>query len=148
MTNRLGWSGDPRPLWKLWDEFGIQDAKMIGYWDVACPVKTNVDKILATVYHKRGKTLVALASWATEPHICRLTIDWKSLGLDPHKARLFAPEIHGLQSPAVAGPTDEIPVMPGRGWLLMIDEEQHMAPAFPIPNAYEGRSLLVNDLFN
>ena len=33
MTNRLGWSGDPRGLWKVWDEFGIAEARMIGYWD-------------------------------------------------------------------------------------------------------------------
>ena len=24
MTNRLGWGGDPRPIWKFWDDFGIQ----------------------------------------------------------------------------------------------------------------------------
>ena len=30
MTSRLPWAGDPRPLWKVWDEFGIADARMIG----------------------------------------------------------------------------------------------------------------------
>ena len=24
--------GDPRPLWKVWDEFGIHEARMSGYW--------------------------------------------------------------------------------------------------------------------
>ena len=27
MTSRLPWAGDPSGLWKLWDEFGIQDSK-------------------------------------------------------------------------------------------------------------------------
>ena len=25
MTTRLGWSGDPRPIWKFWDDFGIDN---------------------------------------------------------------------------------------------------------------------------
>ena len=32
MTTRLGWSGDPRPLWKFWDEFGMarhRDARLV-----------------------------------------------------------------------------------------------------------------------
>ena len=56
--------GDPRPIWKVWDEFGIQDARMIGYWDPACPVTDRRNDVLATAYVKPGKTLVSLASWA------------------------------------------------------------------------------------
>ncbi|MDQ2753219.1 MAG: DUF6067 family protein, partial [Bacteroidota bacterium] len=52
MTNRMPWSdnADPRPIWKVWDKFGMQGTKMIGYWSDNCPVKTNNDKVLATVY--------------------------------------------------------------------------------------------------
>ena len=64
MTDRLGWGGNPQPIWKVWDNFGIQDARMIGYWDPACPVKTGRKDVLATAYVKQGKTLVAVASWA------------------------------------------------------------------------------------
>ncbi|MCK7460878.1 MAG: DUF6067 family protein [Sphingobacterium sp.] len=32
MTGRLPWAGDPRPLWKAWDEFGIAGSRMIGCW--------------------------------------------------------------------------------------------------------------------
>jgi len=50
-------------MWKFWDEFGIQKAKMIGYWDPKCPVKTDQPGVLATVYKKQGKSLISLAHW-------------------------------------------------------------------------------------
>jgi hypothetical protein len=123
MTNRLGWGGDPRGLWKVWDEFGIAEARMIGYWDPACPVKTGRDEVLATVYQREGKALVALASWAPAPESLRLAIDFQRLGLDPAKAHLYAPRIAGFQDEIVFEPDDAIPITPGRGWLLVLDEQ-------------------------
>ena len=83
MTNRLSWCGDPRPIWKLWDDFGIRHARMIGYWEKNCPVRSGRNEVLATAYVRKGKTLVALASWAKGPVNCLLSIDWQALGLDP-----------------------------------------------------------------
>jgi hypothetical protein len=123
MTSRLPWAGDPRPLWKVWDEFGIQGSRMIGYWAPACPVRTDHPEILATVYARRGKALVSLASWAREPVRCRLKVDWKQLGIDPLNARITAPEIANFQTPATFRPDGEIPVQPGRGWLLVIQKQ-------------------------
>jgi len=120
MTNRLGWGGDPRNIWKFWDEFGIQDAQMIGYWDKNCPVKTDNENILVTVYRKKGKSLISIASWAKESTTCKLYIDWNALGLDEKKVSLYAPEIEGFQQSAIFKPTDEIPIEPGRGWMLII----------------------------
>ena len=51
-TARLGWSGDPRPIWKFWDEFGMAGTEMIGFWDANCPVKSGKDNIPVTVYRK------------------------------------------------------------------------------------------------
>jgi hypothetical protein len=121
MTNRLGWGGDPRPIWRLWDEFGIQEAKMIGYWDAACPVKTDNKDVLATVYCKPGKALVSLASWAGEPARCRMAIDWAALGLDPAKVRICAPRIEGFQEEKTFAVSDPIPVDPARGWLIIME---------------------------
>ena len=61
MTNRMPWSedADPRPLWKLWDEFGMKGSKMIGYWSATVPVRTGRDDVLATVYRREGRALVA-----------------------------------------------------------------------------------------
>ena len=60
ITNRFPLS-DPRLLWKVWDNFGIQNARMIGYWDPACPITTSCEDVLATAYVGQGKTLIAVA---------------------------------------------------------------------------------------
>jgi hypothetical protein len=123
MTNRLGWSkgSDPRPLWKLWDSFGIAQADMIGWWVHDAPVKTGRDDVLATSYVRHGKTLIALASWAPQPTEVRLQIDWKALGLKPGKVTLKAPAVEGFQPAAVFAPGQAIPVQSGKGWLLVVE---------------------------
>ena len=121
MTNRLGWGGDPRPIWKLWDAFGIQDADMLGYWNEACPIKTSHTDILATVYRKEDRALVALASWAEDLAACELEIDWDTLGLDADNAKMHAPPIEGFQEARTFALTEAIPVEKGRGWLILIE---------------------------
>ncbi|MGQ9800763.1 MAG: glycoside hydrolase domain-containing protein [Candidatus Saccharicenans sp.] len=120
MTARLPWSGDPRPLWKVWDEFGISDAQMIGFWSPSCPVKTGRDDVLATVYLRKDKALVALASWAVKSVDCQLNLDWKKLGIDQKRAVIEAPAIESFQPSRRFQPGEPIPVEPGRGWLLLI----------------------------
>jgi len=122
MSGRLYHNTDPRVLWKLWDRFGIQEARMIGYWDPACPVRTGRDDGLATAYVKPGQTLVALASWAPQAVDCSLEIDWKGLGLDPAKAKITAWEVERFQPAAEFRVGEKIPIQPGRGWLLVLHE--------------------------
>jgi hypothetical protein len=128
MTVRYPWNSDgqksdPRFIWKIWDSFGIADSKMIGYWDSACPVKTNNPDILATAYVKNGKTLISVASWAPEKTTIKLQINWKALGLNPAKVSLFAPEIAGFQSERKFNINDPIPVEPQQGWLIITSEK-------------------------
>jgi hypothetical protein len=121
MTSRLGWGGNPQSMWKVWDEFGIQEAKMIGFWDTHCPAQTGRKDVLATAYVKNGKALIAVASWATNTVTVRLQIDGAALGLDPAKMNLSAPAIQGFQPEAQFKPGEGIPVPPGKGWLLLAD---------------------------
>ena len=123
MTARAPWSGNPEHIWKVWDDFGIEEADMIGYWVSDCPVKTDHKDVLATVYRRPGIVLVALASWAESPVDCRLNIDWQALGLKANKAKINAPPIKDFQDVASFRPTDVIPVQPGRGWLILIEEQ-------------------------
>jgi len=144
MTSRLPWAGDPRPLWKVWDEFGITESEMVGWWVEGNPVKTGTPAVLATAYVKPADSggraanasdpksrkpvekpggnsvLIALASWAKDPADIRLAIDWKKLGLDPKKAVLRAPAIENFQGAAEFRPGDAIRVEPGKGWLLVV----------------------------
>jgi hypothetical protein len=120
MTARLGHSGDPRPLWKLWDEFGIETSRMEGYWVPSNPIKTGKKDILATSYIKEGAALVAIASWAAVTENIRLSIDWSALRIDPANAVITVPAVENFQDAATYKIDDEIPILPGRGLLLML----------------------------
>ena len=122
MRARWPWSGDPRNIWKLEDQFGIAESEYIGWWDPACPVKTNNPQVKASVYRKQGKTLIALASWAPAKTEVKLSIDWTALGLTALKTNLWAPECGGFQSEAMFTPEAAIPLEPNKGWLLIADE--------------------------
>lgn len=122
MRTRWPWSGDPRALWKMESEFGIEESEFIGWWDPACPVRTGNDKVKASVFRKKGKTLIALGSWAGETSVA-LTIDWASLGLNPATARLRAPEIKGLQAAAEFKSGDSIPLAANQGMLLICEQK-------------------------
>jgi hypothetical protein len=128
MTVRHPWTTegvlcDPRPVWKIWDEFRIESSVMKGYWEKDCPVKTNRDDIKATVYQKDGKSLLSVASWAEGPVNFTLQYDWKTLGIDPVKAILIAPFIKDFQEERTFRPDEPIPVDPKKGWLIYIQEE-------------------------
>jgi hypothetical protein len=122
MTNRMPWSdnADPRPIWKVWDDFGMQGTKMIGYWVDDNPIKTNNDKVLATVYTKKNTAMVSIASWANDDAYVQLKIDWEKLGIDPAHATITAPAIKNFQSAKTFKPNENIPVEKGKGWLLII----------------------------
>ncbi len=125
MTNRLPWSGnnDPRPIWKVWDNFGMKGTKMIGYWSENCPVKTNNAEVLATVYKKQGRALVAIASWADQDVKVTLNIDWKKLGIDPAKASITIPDVVNFQKGEYLTTSSEVMVPKGKGYLIVIKEK-------------------------
>ena len=122
MTSRLGWSdkSDPKPLWKAWDEFGLKGSKMIGYWSKNCPIKTDNPKVLVTVYQQKGKTMVALASWADGDVAVNLTIDWDKLGIDATKATITASKIDKFQEAGNYSSGKNIPIKKGEGLILIV----------------------------
>jgi hypothetical protein len=121
MTSRAPWTGgDPRPVWKVWRDFGMEGSRMIGYWVGYCPVKTDHADILATVYEKKGKTLVSIASWASADTTIHLKINWSALDIDSSKATITAPAIRDFQPAATFKPGDAIPVKKNKGRLLII----------------------------
>ena len=120
ITGRLPWSGNPTAMWKAWDELGIQDSRMIGYWSPNCPVRTNHKDVLVTVYQKEKSALISIASWALEAAAISLKINWNALRIDPGSAVLTAPAIQDFQDARTFNPAAEIIVEPGKGWLLVL----------------------------
>jgi len=121
-TNRHSWGAlSPAPVWKLWKEFGIENAQMIGYWDETCPVKTDHPNVKATAYIQPEKTLISLGNFDTLDHKVRLFIDWQKLGLDPSKAIIEAPLVEDFQEKRLFGVHEPIPVKSKEGWLLILN---------------------------
>ena len=85
-------------------------------------MKTDHTNVLATAYRKKGRTFVALGSWANDEVKVKLRFDWKALGLDPARTALYAPAIAGMQTENLWKPGEPILVAPKRGWFLVLDE--------------------------
>jgi hypothetical protein len=118
-TGRLGWGKtDPRPMWKAWDDFGMAGTDMVGWWDPACPVHTDRPKVLATVYRKPGKALIAVGNFDSAAVTATLRIDWAALGLKPSK--LVAPAIERFQDAATYDADAPLTLGPKRGLLVVV----------------------------
>jgi hypothetical protein len=83
-----GMSGRMSPsctaIYRLWDEFGIADARLLGYWNPLCPVKTKNPNFRASAYVKEGKSLVAIAGW--DPDYMLSTRATASMELSPDQS--------------------------------------------------------------
>jgi hypothetical protein len=120
MTNRLLWTGDPRPVWKVWDEFGMAGCEMIGYWDPACPVKTGRDDVFATVYRHKDRAMISIGNFSSERQTVKLAIDWAALGLDPTRVSTTCPAIEKIQDASKLSVDDPIKLEAKRGMLIII----------------------------
>jgi len=125
MTSRAPWSGNPAPIWKVWDEFEIEKSDMVGYWDSSNPVKTNSSDTYATAYIQKDKqALIALATWAENDDKVKLDVNWKSLGIDQSKAEFYAPAIDNFQDKKTWSPNETIVVPKGKGFLIIVRERK------------------------
>ena len=123
MTNRLPWAGDPTPLWKAWDDFGIQQSRMYGWWSGADPVTTSDADVLATTWSKSTSAMISLGSWRTDDTTVQLNINWKALGLDPSRTRIRQPAIENFQAAASYTTGDAITVPAKKGLILLIEQQ-------------------------
>ena len=85
-------------IWQLWDEFGIVDSRMAGFWEERPAVSVNHKDVYATAFIKKDKTLVAIGSWVDAPVEISLDIDWEQLGLNPDKVTIEMPDVKGYQN--------------------------------------------------
>lgn len=123
MTARLPWSGDPSPLWKVWDAFGIQRSRMLGWWSGASPVTTSDTAVKATTWVRPGRAMVSLGSWRDSDTSVRLRIDWKALGLDQARTRIRAPAIDRFQDAGRWAPGEAIRIPAKRGLILLLESQ-------------------------
>jgi len=128
ISHRHAWMRDrvdPSGLWKWWDEFGIDRARMLGYWMKDCPVRTGHPDVLATAYVHRGRqTAIAVASWVPQAVQVKLDLDWETLGLDPRRVEVTVPAIPMFQDRLPDASLESLPVEPGKGWIVVVKDRR------------------------
>ncbi|MFC7309656.1 glycoside hydrolase domain-containing protein [Streptomyces monticola] len=113
---------DVRPLWRAFDQLRLPDAEFTGWWaGDEVPVRTGRADVPASAWRGPGGTVTALASWAPGP--VEVVLD--AGGGRPVAA--YAPAIEGFQAERSFAAGEPVPVAPGRGWLLAL-QEADMAP--------------------
>jgi hypothetical protein len=129
MTVRYPWTTegipcDPRPVWKIWDDFRIQDAKMIGFWEKNCPVKCNLPEVKATAYLNKDRVLISIGNFSDSVKNIKLSLDWHALGISPENCRFYAPAIENFQPTRSFNPKETIPVAARQGWLIYLENDR------------------------
>lgn len=125
MTVRYPWytegvNCDPRAIWKIWDEFGIAEATMMGFWNERPAVTTSEEVVKVTAYCKPEKALLSVGNYSDQAKTVSLNIDWKQLKLDPKQVKLVAPSIDGFQEGCTWKVEDPITVFPRKGLLIYV----------------------------
>ncbi len=88
MNNRFGWGyTNAVQMYRAWDDFGISDSRMLGYWHSENPVKTDNENVLATVYLKENKALICLYNFSDKREGFSIKIDNKLMGFYPASSK-------------------------------------------------------------
>ena len=122
MTSRIYGDVDPRPIWKLFDDYQVADSEMLGYWVDRSPVKISHSNIRSTVYLNDDHVLIAIGSWSGKEENVMLNIDWDELGMTEDQVRLYSPDIKGLQEFREFDVSQPVPVEKGQGRVLVLQK--------------------------
>ena len=112
-------AGNPAAIWKAWADFGIENARMSGYWDEYAFAKTDSPDVKATAFIRGDKALVILGNFAAEPRTVKLTVDGRWVGR--RRLQFVARPVPGFQEGRTFAVGEPIPVPAKRGWLLWVD---------------------------
>lgn len=124
ITNRAGWAGkEPTSIWEFWDKYHINQKEMIGYWDENTPVQCNNKLVKATIYKGDKESIIAVANWGNEDHICSLSIDWNKMGYKP-TSTFIVPAIEKFQEEQTLKSLDMMTIPAGKGFLVIVKNEK------------------------
>ncbi len=123
MTDRDGWGGSPAGLWRFFDEAGLGDMELSGWWDDDCPVKLSgpgAADLKASVWKGDGRAVLVVANFSKKPSSAVFSFDGAKLGFDGAKAAWTKPAIAGVQK-AAAAPDFSKPVeVPAGGGFVLV----------------------------
>lgn len=84
MNNRYGWGyTNAVDMYRLWDEFIIEDSQMLGYWHSKNPITTDNENVLTTVYKKGESALLCVYNFSNKKECFNFLTDGELLGFEP-----------------------------------------------------------------
>ncbi len=90
MNNRYGWHyKNAVHMYSIWDDFGIQNSRMLGYWHSENPAGTDNANVLTTVYLKENEALVCAYNFADKAQSFSFELNEKLLDFKPESAFEF-----------------------------------------------------------
>ncbi len=103
-------------MWKTWqatDPFWTS-SRFLPYWRDDCPVSTDVENVLASVYLKaeEKQALLVVANWSREPRDVRARIDFAALGFGGNGVHLSRAIEHPILGPDDRPDGDTMPNAP------------------------------------
>ena len=107
-------------LWNMWDDYGLVNARMVGFWSDMNPVSNLRTDIKSTIYIGSDYSIIALASWANEETCIHIDVDWDKAGEDRTVTRIFVPVIDGFQERSDSLDNGEVVIEPGKGKLVVL----------------------------
>ena len=120
-TNRLGWGGNPLPLWKFWDQYDIKGKEMIGYWDEKnIPLRVDNDLVKATLYKGEKESIIAVAAWGNTDQLCNISVDWNKLGYTKYNYEFYMPAIENFQDEQIFSSLQSLTIPQNEGFLILI----------------------------
>ena len=88
MNNRYGWGyKNAVDMYKIWDDFKIEESQMLGYWHSQNPIVTDNPNVLTTVYLKDNSALLCAYNFSKRGEKFNFVIDNEKLGFSPSKCR-------------------------------------------------------------
>ncbi len=97
---------------------------MIGYWDPACPVKSDNPDVKVTVYERPDSLLIAYASWAKNEARVTLKVNWNKLGMEPENVQITAPAIENFQPGKKYANLTGLKVPVGGGGIILVKKQR------------------------
>lgn len=111
---------DPRVIWKIWDDFDIENAKMIGFWEADLPIKTGDNDIKATVYVHENKLLVSLGNYSDNKK--SITLSMNKTGEFANFSRCIIPAIPDFQEERICNINETLQIPARQGLLLYLEQ--------------------------
>lgn len=113
MNFRYKWADYTDEMYKLWDDFGIEESEMLGYWHSKNPVYTDNENVVCTTYLKKDKAMICLYNFSYESEKFNIILNEKEIGFDASDV-MHIPCISGYQEQGVLMLRDELR-LEGRG---------------------------------